>query len=253
MAVFRQYDVRCDGQHYLHVVEAGSGPAVVFLHGGAGSWTNFSRQLDVMANEFRVIALDLRGHGSSPWHGDSTVDDFYSDVDTVLKQLDLHHEFHVIGHSFGGYLAARLACTYRQRVASLALLNTCGDLPRGVAYRFLETCSGAADFFHERYPWLVNTRSEVASCLMRHTFRDWNCWDLFPQIVAKTLVILGAFDPLVPLTRGVQMAKSIPNAILKVLPTGGHVCLVDKPKIVTELLTNNISSAVRNKCLVRSA
>lgn len=239
----KTYQVPIQGKHFLNVVEAGQGPAVLLVHGGAGSWANFTHQVRDLAQRFRVLAPDLRGHGASPWPGPSDVDDFYRDLATLVARLDLPPEFHLVGHSFGGYLAARFSAERPERILSLALLNTSGDLPQGLAYRFLETFSGGADLVHHYYPWMVSTGSEVARCLMRRTLKQWNSWDLFPRIQAPTLVILGARDPLIPLRKGREMAHRIPRARLEVLPTGGHVSMAEQPETVTRWLSQHMESS----------
>lgn len=239
----KTYQVPIQGEHFLNVVEDGQGPAALLVHGGAGSWTNFTHQLRDLARHFRVLAPDLRGHGSSPWPGPSDIDDFYQDLTTLVARLDLPPEFHLVGHSFGGYLAARFSAEQPERILSLALLNTSGDLPQGLAYRFLETFSGGADLFHHYYPRMVSTGSEVARCLMRRTLKQWNSWDFFPRIQAPTLVILGSRDPLIPLRKGREMAHRIPKSRLEVLPGGGHVSMAEQPETVTRWLSQHMTSS----------
>ena len=231
------------GEHFLNVVEAGQGEPVLLIHGGAGSWANFTHQVRDLSRTYRVLAPDLRGHGASPWPGPSDIDDFYGDLTALIGALDLPTAFNLVGHSFGGYLSARLAAEFPERVLSLALLNTAGHLPKGLAFRFLETFSGGADLVHHYYPWLVSTGSDVATCLMRRTLKQWDCWDLYPRIQAPTLVVLGGLDPLIPLRQGREMARRIPQARLKVLPAGGHVCMAEKPGLVSRWLRQHFEQA----------
>ena len=232
----RNYTVSVGKDHWLNVVEAGQGPTVLLVHGGAGSWANFTHQVRDLSRTHRIVAPDLRGHGSSPWPGPSDADDFYRDLVALVSGLDLPPRFALVGHSFGGYLSTRFAADHPERVSRLALLNTSGDLPRGLTYRFLETFSGGADLMREKFPWMVNTGSAVATCLMRRTLKQWDCWDLYPRIQAPTLVVLGTFDPLIPLRRGREMARRIPGARLEILPVGGHVSMAESPEQVTAWL-----------------
>lgn len=206
---------------------------MLLVHGGAGSFANWTHQIRDLSRTHKVYAPDLRGHGSSPWPGDSTVEDFYRDFVALVEALGLPASFALAGHSFGGYLATRFAAEHPHRVSSLALLNTAGELPQGLTYRFLETFSGGADLVRRYYPWMVNTGSVVATCLMRRTLKQWDCWSHFERIQAPTLVVLGAFDPLIPLRLGREMARRIPRARLEILPTGGHVSMVEQPELVT--------------------
>ncbi len=239
----KEYQVPVGEGHFLSVVEAGQGPPVMLVHGGAGSWTNFTHQIKDLSRTYRVLAPNLRGHGKSPWPGPSDIDDFYLDLTTLIDRLDLPTPFHLVGHSFGGYLAARFSAESPGRVLSLALLNTAGDLPKGLAYRFLETFSGGADLVRHYYPWMVSTGSDVARCLTRRTLKQWDCWDLYPQIQAPTLVVLGGRDPLIPLRRGRDMADRIPQSRLEVLSHGGHVSMAENPETITRWLLDHMAGA----------
>lgn len=239
----RQVSVGPGKDQWLQIVESGEGPPILLVHGGAGSFANWNHQIRALSRTHRVFAPDLRGHGSSPWPGDSTVEDFYRDLVGLVEALDLPPTFALAGHSFGGYLAARFAAEFPNRVACLALLNTAGELPQGLTYRFLETFSGGASLVRQYYPWMVNTGSEVATCLMRRTLKQWDCWEHYERIQAPTLVVLGAFDPLIPLRLGREMARRLPQARLEVLPSGGHVSMVEQPDLVTGWLRELMDSA----------
>lgn len=246
----RQVFVGPGQDQWLQIVEAGEGPPILLVHGGAGSYANWSHQIRDLARTNRVIAPDLRGHGSSPWPGDSTVDDFYRDLVALVEALDLPPTFALAGHSFGGYLATRFAAEFPHRVSCLGLLNTAGELPQGLTYRFLETFSGGADLVRQYYPWMVNTGSKVATCLMRRTLKEWDCWEHFEQIQAPTLVVLGAFDPLIPPRLAREMARRIPQSRLEVLASGGHVSMVEQPDLVTGWLRELMDSTrpARENC-----
>jgi pyruvate dehydrogenase E2 component (dihydrolipoamide acetyltransferase) len=108
---------------------AAGGVPVLFLHGFGGDLDNWLFNLDVVAEAAPVMALDLPGHGqSSPRLPGTALADFADFVVRFLDQLDIER-VHVVGHSMGGAIAARMALDHPSRVASLALVNSAGFGP----------------------------------------------------------------------------------------------------------------------------
>jgi len=115
----------------LSVMDAGRSPAertLFFIHGFGGSAMQWEQQLVEFADRSRVVALDLRGHGSSdrPASG-YTVDGLVGDIEQVVEALHLPPRFVLLGHSFGGALAASYAVKHPDRVERLVLVSTSVD------------------------------------------------------------------------------------------------------------------------------
>jgi pimeloyl-ACP methyl ester carboxylesterase len=103
----------------------GAGTPVVLLHSTLshkGQWSPLAASL---AHKFQVIAVDLIGHGDTPERGgDVTLDDEARSVESVLRSLyGRVPSFHLVGHSYGGGVALRLARNCRQRIKSLVLFE----------------------------------------------------------------------------------------------------------------------------------
>jgi len=103
----------------------GQGPAVVLLHSSMGSKSQWRTLIEAMRSTHRLIAIDLYGYGDSvmPESGDrhSLVDEVRL-VQSKLEQiLSPGERFHLVGHSFGGGVALRLAHADPGRICSLAL------------------------------------------------------------------------------------------------------------------------------------
>lgn len=103
-----------------------AGTPVLFLHGFGGDLGNWLFNLDAVAEVAPVIALDLPGHGQSdvklPGSSIEALADF---VQHFLDALGVER-VHLVGHSMGGAIAARLAQSAPQRVASVTLVNSAG-------------------------------------------------------------------------------------------------------------------------------
>src|SRR5262245_12710716 len=101
------------GQREVFFSEVGSGPAVVLLHGGgpgATGLSNYSRNIEALAQRFRVIVPDMPGYGRSSKHVDQSdpFGDLARAVGGLLDELGVDSA-HLVGNSYGGAAALRLA------------------------------------------------------------------------------------------------------------------------------------------------
>ncbi|MEN4447926.1 alpha/beta fold hydrolase [Mycobacterium sp. SM3041] len=118
------------GNRKIFVAEAGSGPAVMLLHGGgpgASGVSNYSRNIDALAERYRVLVPDMPGYGRSSKRIDKS-DPFGSLADAMRGLLDelSISTAHLIGNSYGGAAALRLALDTPGRVGKLVLMGPGG-------------------------------------------------------------------------------------------------------------------------------
>ena len=101
---------------------ADTAPPVVLLHGLLGSSRNWLSAGRLLADSFRVYALDLRNHGESPH--DRRMD-YPTLAGDVIRWMDRQgiSKANIIGHSMGGKVAMYLACHYPDRIASLTVVD----------------------------------------------------------------------------------------------------------------------------------
>ena len=114
----------------IFIAEAGSGPPVVMLHGGgpgASGVSNYSRNIDALATHFRVIVPDMPGYGRSVKRVDQH-DPFGYLADMIRGLLDELgiDTAHLVGNSYGGAAALRLALDTPHRVGKLVLMGPGG-------------------------------------------------------------------------------------------------------------------------------
>lgn len=101
----------------------GSGSPIVILHGLLGSSRNWqSAGVALAASGHRVIGLDLRNHGISPWDDDCSYESMAEDVRAFLHSEKLD-SVHLVGHSMGGKVAMRLALSYLELVSRLTIVD----------------------------------------------------------------------------------------------------------------------------------
>jgi pimeloyl-ACP methyl ester carboxylesterase len=111
---------------------AGSGPAVVLVHGLSGSSTTWRESMPVLARHHTVIAPDLLGHGDSAKpRGDYSLGAHASGVRDLMVALGVKRAS-IVGHSLGGGVAMQFAYQYPQRCERLVLVSS-GGLGREVS------------------------------------------------------------------------------------------------------------------------
>src|SRR5689334_8369274 len=122
----------------IHYLEAGSGPAVILLHGLGGDTSNWAMTVAPLAAKFRVIVPDQIGFGRSDKpllnYRVATLVDF---LDGFMKQVGVERAS-LVGNSLGGFTAAAFALAHPEKVERLVLVDAAGfSLPKDVDPRTL--------------------------------------------------------------------------------------------------------------------
>ena len=104
--------------------DQGSGPVLVFLHGFLESLNMWERLIEDLKSEYRVISIDLPGHGQSECLGYiHKMTDMAEVVKSVVDELGID-TFFITGHSMGGYVALAYAEMYRDDLNGICLMNS---------------------------------------------------------------------------------------------------------------------------------
>ncbi|SHU25237.1 alpha/beta fold hydrolase [Mycolicibacterium phocaicum] len=128
-ATLTEHTITVGGRN-IYVAEAGAGPAVMLLHGGgpgASGVSNYSRNIDALAKRYRVLVPDMPGYGRSS-KGIDKSDPFGCLADAMRGLLDelSISTAHLVGNSYGGAAALRLALDTPGRVGKLVLMGPGG-------------------------------------------------------------------------------------------------------------------------------
>jgi haloacetate dehalogenase len=112
----------------IHTLVGGEGPPVLLLHGAPQSHLSWAEVAVTLAQQYTVVATDLRGYGwsSKPEGGENHIN--YSKRTMAQDQVDVmqalgHDRFHLVGHDRGGRVARRLAIDHPERVRTLTVLD----------------------------------------------------------------------------------------------------------------------------------
>jgi 3-oxoadipate enol-lactonase len=238
----------------------GGGAPVMLVHGVGADGTSWDEIASDLATEFRVLRLDLRGHGKSGHiEGALTLDDFVHDVVDVLDAGAVP-EAHIVGFSLGGMIAQGLALHHAARVRRLVLLSAVAGrtaeererVQRRLAIlreQGTAAISGAAQErwftpeFIARHPALVQQRmrqlqqNHPPSYTAAYTvFSTSDLGEELHAIRAPTLIATGEHDVGSSPRMARFMHAEIAGSRLEILPGLRHSILVEAPKVVCRLV-----------------
>jgi pimeloyl-ACP methyl ester carboxylesterase len=119
----RSRNFRTPGGPSIHVLDwGGQGPPAVLLHGGSLTAHTWDYVAIALRADFRLVALDMRGHGASDWASDYSIESCATDLMTVIDGLGIERT-RIVGMSLGGTVACEFALRHLDRIASLAMVD----------------------------------------------------------------------------------------------------------------------------------
>lgn len=201
----------------LHTVWRGDGPPIVFIHGMGTSAATWERCMDLLADRFTVVAVDLLGHGDSPVPDDPdeyTRDRALADIDDVLDDVLAHtgEAAVLVGHSLGGYLALAHAATRPGVARAIVALNT------GPGFRDPDRRAAWNDM-SRRNAHRFGVPEQVTTMNLQE---DSVVMDRLADITTPTLVLAGGDDRPEYTASGQYLERKMPDAQLVVVDGGGH-------------------------------
>src|SRR3954467_68570 len=264
--------VTIDGRR-VNVIELGSGPPVVFIHGLSGSWQNWLEQLPVFARDHRVIAFDLPGFGASQMPREKiTIRGYGHFVDALLDELGVSSAA-VVGNSMGGFIGIELAIRFPERVERLVLVSAAGLSIEYLRNERALAVLGAIENRLAAYSGWLASRSDalarrpgarrmIFGIVARRPDRlpgplvaeqvrgagtpgflpaldaltDYPIRERLPEIACPTLIVWGREDRLVPVRDADVFEELIPDARKVVFDDTGHVAMLERPDRFNRLL-----------------
>src|SRR4051795_12366251 len=239
------------------------GPAVVFIHGLGGSWQNWLENLPAVADAgYRAIAVDLPGFGESEMPREKiSITGYGRFVDALLGELGVETAA-IVGNSMGGFIGAEVAIRFPQRIEGLVLVSAAGisiehqrnDAAMAALYRTEMITAYAAGWLGKRAE-SVSTRPRLRKPPLRplhapppplpaaliaeqvrgtgkpgflpavDALTTYPIRDRLPDIAARTLIVWGADDMLVPVKDADVFEELIPDARKVVFDDTAHVAM----------------------------
>jgi long-chain acyl-CoA synthetase len=210
----------------------------IFLHGYGGQALQWRYQLQKFSLENRVVALDLRGHGlSDAPNAAYGMEEIQSDFRAALDVLGIEEPFVLVGHSFGGAVAAEFAFYHPQRVERLILMATAGQFKLNPFYRFALRLP--LPLLRAVGP-LTRTWLSAPPHVLQHWYRNnlsrWYGWDIFPRITVPTLVVRGHRDYVFEAPLFERVTASIPGAQESDIGASGHLVMLERREAVNRAI-----------------
>ena len=128
MALFLKHIENDHGRIYYRVNGEEHNRTIVMVHGLAGDSRFFHNQMKYFSGSYRVISIDLPGHGRSAEYADLTLESFSSAIDAVIDHEN-PDKYILMGHSMGGCICLEHYRTNRHRIISMILVSTAAVLP----------------------------------------------------------------------------------------------------------------------------
>jgi abhydrolase domain-containing protein 6 len=248
--------IQISDQEIAYLERAGSGETIVFLHGFAAdkdNWVRFTRQIP---KDYRILAIDLPGHGDSGRDFNKTYDLQYitKGFSEVVENLNLDR-FHLAGNSMGGYVSKIYAVSNPGKVITLGLFDSAGivspipsdlelALKRGEnplivnSKEDFERLMDLAFYKQPFLPWPM--RTVVAKKYIGHGAFDRKMWndiwanrveatDLLPRLQMPVFLIWGDKDRILHVSSVEVYQQNIPHMETVILENCGHAPMLERP------------------------
>ena len=264
--------------HRIAYRQAGSGPALVLIHGITSSSATWERVMPYLARHFTVIAPDLVGHGESDKpRGDYSLGAHASSIRDLLLVLG-HERASVVGHSLGGGIAMQFAYQFPERCERLVLVDS-GGLGRDVNVLLRAATLPGAEFV---LPLLAATRAarrrparraacsasvglrartDIEEIARGHaTLSDAEARAAFVHTLRSVvepggqrvdasnrlylsahipfLLVWGEHDSVIPVAHGRAAHEHVPGSRLEVFASSGHFPQLDEPHRFIDVLVD---------------
>lgn len=255
-----------------------AGPAdatetIVFLHGLGGSQSTWASVLGHFAENYRIAAVDLPGHGASakpsPASTDYAIAGLAAKIGELLETQELSPAV-LIGHSLGGATALQLALDRPKLVRALALVNSAGlgaeisgelldrieSAPsRDEARRLLELFFQDRRFVLERgidelyaarmAPGADEAVKAIAASAFTRYGQNLVLADRLRELEVPLLVVWGELDRVLPSTHAVAAVNALPTAWLEIMEGVGHVPQVEAAPAFAAIVKRWLASIPR--------
>ncbi|MDQ3850287.1 MAG: alpha/beta hydrolase [Actinomycetota bacterium] len=247
----------------VNVVDVGSGPAVVLVHGLGANWQCWLENICALARSRRVIAFDLPGFGNSEMPAARlSIKGYGRCIDEIMTRLGIDSAV-LIGNSLGGFIAAETAIAFPARVERMILIGPAALWNERRRARPLAT---GEKILRGYVAWLaaqwegVHRRPRLRKLVLRQAgvryplalppeltwelmcgtgkpgFSDalqellhYKIRERMPEIACPTLVVWGRNDPLVPVRQAAQYDELISDSRGVVYEDTGHLPMLERP------------------------
>src|SRR3990167_11120099 len=219
---------------------------LVFIHGW-GFTSEIFKPLYYFLKDFEIYDLDLPGFGKTPIEKAMTLKDYADFVYKFLEDNKIERPI-IIGHSFGGAVATKLALLYPDNISKLILVDASAiRRPRRKMILLEKIMPILKPIIVGKLKQIIikllkfdkTDYAQIKSRELKETFKNVIKENLQPylfEIKSPTLIIWGEKDKITPLADGQLIAKTIPGAKFAVIKNAGHFVFLEKPEEFVKLI-----------------
>jgi pimeloyl-ACP methyl ester carboxylesterase len=242
---------------------------IILLHGFASSASFFKAQINILKENYRIIAFDALGHGRSDHPKQLNISrnlryDIIRDLDDLLNFLNVNEKYGIIGHSLvGGMIAQLITMLHPEDVKFLILLNSgyimidnvirnifYNLLPYMIRMNFLDVVANSIEnILDKTIPFIITalsdslsgmniTKDELYMKIEEQIFSmitEINEYDP-SNISCPTLIIGGRLDNFAPEQMSEELHKMIPNSTLQIIDMAGHFAPAQRKDVINKLI-----------------
>lgn len=233
----------------------GEGKPFIILHGWGSNSEKWIKEAEIISQKgFKVIIPDLPGFGQSDklnqlW----TNNDYVKWFEDFTRMLEIK-DFYLLGHSFGGALAAKIAVKYPQRVQKLFLVAAAIIREKTAQKTFSEKISKFIKLFYflpyysffrkAVYKFIIRKSDYIyTEGIMKLTYLSVISEDILHHlhfINIPTIIIWGEKDQSTPAKDAKIISEKIRNSKLIIIPEADHLLHKTMPEVLSEEILNNI-------------
>ena len=256
----------------LYYEEKGKGKTILFIHGFRVNTFTWRHVIPEFSQNYRCIAIDLKGFGKSPKPYDGKYS-FFDHLENVMKFIDEKglKNFAIVGNSYGGGLAMAIAQRFKEEnredeIKGLVLIDTMAyiqELPPFIKALTIPIISeimsilihpetATKNALKEVWHDYSKVNQEIINAYKVKSLRDRYCAiqtarqilrgnvedfvNKIKEIEIPSLIIWGDKDRIIPLKTGHKLNKDLKNSELKIIENCGHVPQEECPKKTSTLI-----------------
>lgn len=238
------------GLYYTVSEDSPKGRLPVILLHGAGSdhlcWPVHLRRLP----GYRVLALDLPGHGRSEGVALHSVEAYAHRVIKFMDAVGIYRAF-MVGHSLGGAIALMAALRFPDRVTAIGMIASGARLPLPMLLlKRLDDLNWSPKVLAclEGYLFAPTARRDLIAKVMRELYQvkpevlisDWRAASSFDlcnelaNIYQPVWLATGSADLLTPPILAIYLQRHLPHAVMRIIPDAGHMVMLESPHVLAE-------------------
>lgn len=236
MTLFLKHIENETGRIYYRVNGEDHERTIVMVHGLAGDSRFFHNQMKYFSSSYRMISIDLPGHGRSSEYPDLSLESYSSSINEVIRHEN-PDKYILIGHSMGGCICLEHYRRNRDRIVSMILVSTAAVLPvdssliNSARSNFSEFFDGFLGMIFSKKAgiFILAAKANITQTEQNVIINDleicstMNYESILPEIDIPVLLVANTNDRMVPCELTEKMHKQIRNSRFIKFDENGHI------------------------------